>query len=272
MATYPNGTYSPRTKENKAGVSYDADKSTIGYAEDVIYLDNEVVAIENELGTVPKGTSATVKEKIAGIRSLSDVVAVLLVIGTAASALTNYVRIKLTGEINLYGTARVERHMDIDAERIKLPGLNPPTVDQEGLFATLDFNRNTEQSGYFTAHIPFRWDPNTDIEVHVRWLHDGIDAGKVMWGVEYKSIKADETVAGASTTITQLSTGNHTAGELQDTKFTTKIVKANLENHDTIAVRFFRAAANISDNLDEDARMVQIMLHFTANKLGKATS
>lgn len=49
MADYPGAEYSPRTKENKAGVVYDADKKTIGYVEDITKLDAEVVAIEKDL-------------------------------------------------------------------------------------------------------------------------------------------------------------------------------------------------------------------------------
>lgn len=55
MADYPTGVYSPRTKANKAGVVYDAGKTTVGYAEDIQKLDAEVVAIETELGASPKG-------------------------------------------------------------------------------------------------------------------------------------------------------------------------------------------------------------------------
>jgi len=64
MADYPDGVYSPRTKENKPGVEYDAGKSTIGYAEDVTKLDDEVVAIETELGANPKGDWASVKARL----------------------------------------------------------------------------------------------------------------------------------------------------------------------------------------------------------------
>ena len=49
MADYPGGVYSPRTKENKPGISYDAAKTTIGFAEDITKLDDEVVAIETDL-------------------------------------------------------------------------------------------------------------------------------------------------------------------------------------------------------------------------------
>jgi len=49
MADFPGGIYSPRTKENKAGISYSASETEIGYAEDVTKLDDEVVAIETFL-------------------------------------------------------------------------------------------------------------------------------------------------------------------------------------------------------------------------------
>lgn len=60
-AQYPDAVYTPRTKANKAGVVYDAEKTTIGYSEDVTKLDEEVVAIQNTLGTNPEGAYATVK-------------------------------------------------------------------------------------------------------------------------------------------------------------------------------------------------------------------
>jgi len=61
MATYPGGIYSPRTKENKSGVVYDAAKKTTLFAEDITKDDDEIVAIETELGTNPKGDYADVK-------------------------------------------------------------------------------------------------------------------------------------------------------------------------------------------------------------------
>lgn len=64
-ASYPGGIYPPRTKENKSGVVYDASKKTIGYVEDITKLDEEVVAIETELGTLPKGVFADVKTLLA---------------------------------------------------------------------------------------------------------------------------------------------------------------------------------------------------------------
>jgi len=72
MASYPSSIYSPRTKENINGVVYDADDTERLFAEDLINDDNEIVAIETELGTNPKNTSSNIAERLKGIRSLSD--------------------------------------------------------------------------------------------------------------------------------------------------------------------------------------------------------
>jgi len=50
MADYPGSIYDPREKENPSGVSYDPAKKTVGYAEDITKLDDEVVAIQTLLG------------------------------------------------------------------------------------------------------------------------------------------------------------------------------------------------------------------------------
>ena len=79
-ASYPGSLYSPRTKANRPGAVYDATKETITYVEDVVFLDEEVVAIETELGTNPKRLSTDVAARIKGIRSYNDADADVLVI------------------------------------------------------------------------------------------------------------------------------------------------------------------------------------------------
>jgi len=64
MAQYPVENYTPRTKENKPGVVYDPDNPYITFAEDVAKLDDEVVAIETELGQEPKGIFSDVNERL----------------------------------------------------------------------------------------------------------------------------------------------------------------------------------------------------------------
>lgn len=72
MATYPSAIYSPRTKANASGVVYDADDADRIFAEDVSKDDAEIVAIQTELGTLPKGSSASVKARLENIEATRD--------------------------------------------------------------------------------------------------------------------------------------------------------------------------------------------------------
>jgi hypothetical protein len=69
MASYPNSTYSPRTRTNKSGVIYTPSKQTVLFANDINNSDAEIVAIETELGANPKGTKATVKARLDDVDS-----------------------------------------------------------------------------------------------------------------------------------------------------------------------------------------------------------
>ncbi len=64
MADYPSAINSPRTKANRSGVVYDLTKETVIFAEDIQNDDDEIVAIETELGTLPKGAKANVKTRL----------------------------------------------------------------------------------------------------------------------------------------------------------------------------------------------------------------
>jgi hypothetical protein len=72
MSSYPNSIYSPRSKENRSGVTYDPDKKTVIFVEDIVYNDNEIVAIETELGTNPKGSKTSVKARLDDVDSRID--------------------------------------------------------------------------------------------------------------------------------------------------------------------------------------------------------
>jgi len=107
MSDYPSSIYNPRTKENKPGVVYTPAKTTVGYAEDISLLDSEVVALENELGLDPKGSSNSIAERIKGIRSLSNAIADLITIND------NKVGIGTTSPSNLLEVANPTGSSDI---------------------------------------------------------------------------------------------------------------------------------------------------------------
>lgn len=71
MADYPSAVYSHRTRANKSGVVYDAAKTRTLFVEDVNKSDDEIAAIETELGTNPKGGYADVKARIVAVEGLA---------------------------------------------------------------------------------------------------------------------------------------------------------------------------------------------------------
>lgn len=63
-SNYPSGYDTFRTIANVPGETFDASKTTRVYAEDLRYLQEDVVAVENTLGLNPQGGSATVKARL----------------------------------------------------------------------------------------------------------------------------------------------------------------------------------------------------------------
>lgn len=64
MAQYPNSLFTPRTVANRAGVSYDAAKTKVFYAEDLNTPNGEIVAIQETLGLNPEGTYTSVVDRL----------------------------------------------------------------------------------------------------------------------------------------------------------------------------------------------------------------
>ena len=68
-AQYPDAIYTPRTMVNRTGVTYEAERTKDIYAEDFNKDRAEIVAVETELGTDPKGASADVSARLDAIES-----------------------------------------------------------------------------------------------------------------------------------------------------------------------------------------------------------
>lgn len=70
MTAFPGAIYAPRVLANRNGTAYDADKKTVIYAEDLSQRSDEIVAIENTLGTDPQGDKASVKARLDDIEAI----------------------------------------------------------------------------------------------------------------------------------------------------------------------------------------------------------
>jgi len=88
MTAYPSAVYNPRTKANKNGVVYEAEKETVGFAEDITKLDDEVVAIETELGANPSGSNDDVATRLDDVDTEIDTKQDALNFGFSTSQVT----------------------------------------------------------------------------------------------------------------------------------------------------------------------------------------
>ncbi len=88
MADFPSSIYSPRARENKSGVAYDANKKTVIFVEDINKGDDETVAVETELGTDPKGSYADVKTRLEN----NELNALVFIIDGGGSAITTGIK------------------------------------------------------------------------------------------------------------------------------------------------------------------------------------
>lgn len=184
---------------------------------------------------------------------------------------TDYTEIKDDGEINLHGAARITRHWLIDPTRFKLPSENYPAIEISDRFVSLNFDKNTQESGYLQEHIPFRLESGTQISVEVDWRFEGADAGAVRWGITYEILKPGDVVGASSASIHKTSDGSHTAGQLVRTSFVETIDTSGADPDSIIGIIFFRDAVNETDTLAQDAKMLNVHFHFTQDKLGNPT-
>lgn len=72
MADYPATYYNPRAKENWPDVVFDSNKKAIIFKEDFDSLENEIKAIEQELGLYLKGSYSNLKERIEAIEDRAE--------------------------------------------------------------------------------------------------------------------------------------------------------------------------------------------------------
>jgi len=182
---------------------------------------------------------------------------------------TNYAEFDSSGRLTLHGNARVCNNLRIIPEMFKLPATNYPARNTSGMFSTLDYDDTTEESAYVDIVLPFGRETGTDMEMSIFWFSDAATTGDCIWGVEYRAIADGDAVAGATTTVEQAFTTNATAGNLNVSTFTTKMLAANIDGKYVIGMRLYRKAADAGDTLVGDARAIGANIEFTSNKLGE---
>ena len=170
------------------------------------------------------------------------------------------------GQVDLTGTARVRRHIRVAAPSWQGGG-TAPTPGFVGILPVLGFDHTTDDEVHYSLLCPFRMVAGTEIDFLVDWCYTGgADAGTVCWNLEYINLTTGEAVAGATTTRTKTTAGNHTSGQLVRTVFAAGITGAVA--HDVIGLRLWRDVSE-SDSLGTAAKLVQAHFMFVMDKLGE---
>jgi len=149
MASYPNSIKTFRAKENKTGIVYDEDKKTVLFVEDLDAEEDEIVALETELGTLPKGVFSDVKTQLAELCKK----AVIFIIDGGGSAITTgekgHIRIPFKCEIQK-ATLLADQSGSIVIDIWKDTYANFPPTDADSITAsappTLDGAQKSEDA------------------------------------------------------------------------------------------------------------------------------
>ena len=207
-------------------------------------------------------------EASAGILTDAEVNAATASFGGAV----NYSAFSAAGILTMAAGARVNRHLPLGAGRFIKHGNNDPTLNDEGLYTTEDFAAAPVQELFYEKNVPYRWDDTTDMVVEIYWMLDGNevnDALFVRWGISYKSTAVGEAVAGVGTSFTtDTNTLSAVAGTLLRTVMTTKMLVANMDYHECLAIRVYRDGPG--DDAVGDARLIAVRIEFVMDKIGKA--
>ena len=269
--TYDDGAFDSAvetTQPIKAGTPIDGndvvrlDDLLTGVTGPAASTDEAICRFDGVTGKIIQNSIPTISDT--GVVTLGD------------GGTTNYIQFAADGELNLFGTARVIKHVRVGAGSWQ-SGVNAPVVGILSTFPVLKFDAAVhDDAAHYSLIVPQSLAAGTAITVMVDWCHEdgGDDTGTCTWGLEYRVVAPDtepgpvgELVTGATTTIYGTSIGDHIQHELVRTTLATGIVGAVA--HELIGLRLFRDID--AGTLAVDADLIQVHFMYIADKLGHAT-
>ena len=195
---------------------------------------------------------------------------------------TNYTEIKADGEINLHGTARTWKSVDLPVQAVKIPAANYPANDDIDNFGFHRYDDTTEESVFYTWVVPLDFATTADsgkghfaLVVESPPTSGGTNvATNVRMGFEYKKVTDGDVFSYTSGTssgyIDEVIAVDETAWIVHrtsdDTMNTTGWVA-----HDKILFRFYRDATAGEDTYVGDAWIKKYHLGYLVDKLGEAS-
>jgi hypothetical protein len=153
------------------------------------------------------------------------------------------------------------RSWDVTATIVKLPGSGAPAEDNIDGFPVLRFDRDTEESVYFSWSVPAEFAAGAaSVRGHFHFVvtHPPSGGGDeaVVMGFEYKKISPGDVVSFTSGTSSGTITETIADGETASILHTTAegyCVTTGWEENDLILFRLYRDATNVADTYDNEA-------------------
>jgi hypothetical protein len=181
---------------------------------------------------------------------------------------TNYAEFKTDGELNLHGTARVNKQLQIPLGAIQAPGTKPPTLVEKGLNGAYEYSATVAQTSSTVVQPRFDMDRSIAPSINIVWSSPST-TGICRWKLEYLYRQEGEDLSETTpdgTIYINVSPDDTTADGMVITYFNLPTVGADEKG---IWLRFTRDADNAADTMTGKAYTYGGSLYYTANKLGK---
>lgn len=138
------------------------------------------------------------------------------------------------------------------------------TTTNDVMLPTLDFDQSTQEHAQFLFPMPKSWDELTTTAEFI-WTADS-GSGNVIWGIQAVAISEGDALDAAWGTAEEVTDALTTAGDNHTTSRTDAITAGGSPAEgDLVAFRIYRKAADGSDTLTADARLIGIRLFITTN-------
>ena len=216
-------------------------------------------ALHRIIAADPTGPAKTIQVDSAGVSYIGD------------PALVHYARFAAEGELNLYGTARVTRMINLGIDGLAT-GAAAPVVRRLGDFYGYEFSLNDD--GFVRPfEIPYDCDITAPINFKIHWYINeayGLSSGEIKWEIKYSPRAIGEAVNAGSAT---LDTGdiNIPGTALFLAENAVVIPAAALAFDDVIGIQVKRIALTGGVDPAADPVIVGLEITYIANKLGVAT-
>jgi hypothetical protein len=215
-------------------------------------------ALHRIIAADPTGPAKTIQVDSAGVTYVGD------------PALVDYARFAADGELNLYGTARVNKIINLGIDGLAAGGA-APLINRTGNFYGYEFDINEE--GFVRSfEIPYDWDTSVDPILKIHWFINeafGLGSGEIRWQINYNPVA--ETGEAVDSGNTPLDTGDINIPATAKFLVESPITLTGIAFKDVIGLQIKRIALVGGADPVADPVIVSLELEYRSNKLGEAT-